>query len=93
MCSCLRKGLFLHTSKESMSQTVICLSVGQNLKHTQQTNAIRVTTVEEVNVELFYTLVEISNSKVSNRPNAEDQLLIEECGCTNNNACIFRKHQ
>lgn len=60
---CLRKGLLRPTSNESMSQTVICLSVGQNLKHTQQTKVIRVIIPEEVNTELFYMFVEIPNSK------------------------------
>ena len=91
MCSCLRKGLLLPTSNESMSQTAICPSVEQNLKHTQQTKVIRVIIQEEVNTELFYMFVEISNSKVINRPNAEDQPLVEEYGCMNHNACIFRK--
>lgn len=93
MCSCLRKGLLLPISNESMSQTIICLSVGQNLKHPQQTKVIRVIIHDEVNVELFYMFVEIPNSKVINRPNAEDQPSVEEYGCTNHNACIFRKHQ
>lgn len=65
----------------------------KNLKHTQQTKVVRDMIQEEANAELFNMLVEISNSKVINRPNAEDQLLVEAYGCTNHNACVFRKHQ
>lgn len=89
MCSCLRKGLLLPTNNKNMSQTIIRLSVGQNLKHNQQSYIIH-----EVNVEIFiFVFVAISNSEDINRPNAEDQLLVEEYGCTNSNTCISRQHQ
>lgn len=59
----------------------------------EQTKVIIIIVQEEVNVELFYMFVDITNSKVINRSNAEDQPSVEEYGWMNHNACIFRKHQ
>lgn len=43
----------------------------------QWTRVIRAIIQEEVNVDCFYTFVEIPNSEVINRPTAEHQPLVE----------------